>query len=57
MNDPNKSSPVSPFEPISSADHKEVAMFVAYGDPAFKPHPNNPGGNSVDPWHNGPDDE
>jgi hypothetical protein len=57
MNNPNKSSQVSPFEPISDADHKEVAMFVAYGDPAFQPYQNSPGANNVDPWHNGPDDE
>jgi hypothetical protein len=57
MNNPNKSSPVSPFERISDADGKEVAMFVCMGDPSFQPSPNRPGSNSVDPWHNGPSDE
>jgi hypothetical protein len=56
MNNPNKASPVSPFEQGTSADWKEVAMFVCYGDPTFQPWQSSPGGNSVDPWHNGPDD-
>ena len=56
MNNPNKDSPVSPFDRGTSADWKEVAMFAAYGDPAFQPYQNSPGANNVDPWHNGPDD-
>jgi hypothetical protein len=57
MNNPNKGFQVSPFERISDADGKEVAMFVVYGDPAFSPEPNNSGANNVDPWHNGPEDD
>lgn len=57
MNNPNKGFQVSPFERISDADGKEVAMFVVFGDPSFQPAPNRPGGNSIDPWHNGPEDE
>jgi archaellum component FlaF (FlaF/FlaG flagellin family) len=57
MNNPNKDFQVSPFERISDADGKEVAMFVVYGDPSFSPEPNNSGANNVDPWHNGPEDE
>ncbi len=56
MNNPNKSSPVSPFDRGTSADWKEVAMFACYGDPAFQPYQNSPGANDVDPWHNGPED-
>lgn len=56
MNNPNKDSPVSPWDRGTSADWKEVAMFACYGDPAFMPYQNSPGANSVDPWHNGPDD-
>jgi hypothetical protein len=35
---------------------KEVAMFVIYSDPAFEPKLTTGGGNSIDLWHNGPDD-
>jgi hypothetical protein len=57
INNPNKASPVSPFERGTSVDWKEVAMFVCYGDPAFQPFQTRPGANDYDPWHNGPDDE
>lgn len=47
---------VSPFDQGTSADWKEVSMYVCYGDPAFIPYQNSPGANEVDPWHNGEDD-
>lgn len=56
MNNPNN-SPITPFDPISDAHHKEITMFVCYGDPAFQPYQDSPGANDVDPWHNGPDDQ
>jgi hypothetical protein len=46
----------SAFDRGSSAHWKEIAMYVCYGDPAFQPYQSSPGGNNVDPWHNGPDD-
>jgi hypothetical protein len=57
INNPNKDSPTSPFDPGKTVDWKEVSMFVCYGDPSFLPYQNSPGGGSYDPWHNGPDDE
>ncbi len=57
MNNPNKGSPITPFDPVSDPHHKEITMFVCYGDPAFQPYQNSPGANDVDPWHNGPDDQ
>jgi hypothetical protein len=57
MNNPNHDSPITPFDPISDAHHKEITMFVCYGDPAFQPYQDSPGANDIDPWHNGPDDQ
>jgi len=58
IHNPNKDSLVSPLEPAQGrADWKEVAMFACYGDPAFGPIFSNPGSNSFDPWHNGPEDQ
>jgi len=41
---------------LLGAHWKEVSMFALYGDPAFTPHPNDPGENSYRPWVNGPQD-
>jgi hypothetical protein len=66
IHNPIRNIPVSPFiqdldDPdwqggLLGAHWKEVSMFAIYGDPAFSPHPNNPGENSYRPWVNGPDD-
>ncbi len=66
IHNPNRNKPVSPFiqeldDPdwqggLLGAHWKEVSMFAIYGDPAFSPHPNNPGENSYRPWVNGPGD-
>ncbi|MGA1820031.1 MAG: C25 family cysteine peptidase [Thermoplasmatota archaeon] len=66
IHNPIRDHPVSPFiqehdDPdwaggLLGAHWKEVSMFAIYGDPAFSPHPNNPGQGSYRPWTNGPDD-
>jgi hypothetical protein len=51
---------VSPFEWTDDSNlgghWKEVSMFVIYSDPAFEPKLTITGDNSLDLWHNGPDD-
>jgi hypothetical protein len=65
MNNPNHAKQYSPFEgdpanfqdDYDGAHWKEVAMFVAYGDPTFMPYNVNMGAGSYDPWHNGDSDQ
>jgi hypothetical protein len=47
----------SPFDMGTEAHWKEVAMYSCLGDPSAHLSPTNPGANSYDPWHNGPDDQ
>jgi hypothetical protein len=39
------------------ADWKQVAMYVLYGDPAFRCGLTSPGANQRDEWHNGSGDQ
>jgi hypothetical protein len=56
----NHNNEVSPFDSTTDsnlgAHWKEVAMYVMYADPAFKPYVTSGGANGYDPWHNGADD-
>lgn len=56
----NHNNEISPFDQTTDSDlgahWKSVAMYVLYGDPAFKPYVTSDGQNGYDPWHNGPDD-
>ncbi|MBM4249441.1 MAG: hypothetical protein FJ149_08440 [Euryarchaeota archaeon] len=58
MNNHNGVTPMKQADTTGDgADWKQVAMYVLYGDPAFRCGLTKPGANDRDEWHNGPGDQ